>query len=71
MGEAGLESVAIHDSDLVMAGLVGAVGLSPTLAAIRAGRDVALANKEVMVMAGALVQREVMGHGDAIDSSGQ
>ena len=63
VGEAGLESVAIHDSDLVMAGLVGAVGLSPTLAAIRAGRDVALANKEVMVMAGALVQREVMAMG--------
>jgi 1-deoxy-D-xylulose-5-phosphate reductoisomerase len=38
---------------------VGAVGLQPTLAAIRAGRDVALANKEVMVMAGALVRREV------------
>jgi 1-deoxy-D-xylulose-5-phosphate reductoisomerase len=37
---------------------VGAVGLQPTLAALRAGRDVALANKEVLVMAGALVVRE-------------
>jgi 1-deoxy-D-xylulose-5-phosphate reductoisomerase len=63
VGEAGLESVASYDSDLVVAGLVGAVGLSPTLAAIRAGRDVALANKEVMVMAGALVQREVLAMG--------
>jgi len=39
------------------------VGLEPTLAAIRAGRDVALANKEVMVMAGALVLREVKARG--------
>ena len=62
-GEAGLMDVARHECDLVVAGLVGAVGLSPTLAAIRAGRDVALANKEVMVMAGALVQREVAASG--------
>ena len=62
-GEEGLIAVATHDCDTVVAGLVGAVGLSPTLAAIRAGRDVALANKEVMVMAGALVQREVAASG--------
>ncbi len=59
VGQAGLEAVAVHPADLVMAALVGAAGLRPTLAAIRAGRDVALANKEVMVMAGALVLREV------------
>ncbi len=59
IGAAGLVAVAEHPAELVVAGLVGAVGLAPTLAAIRAGRDVALANKEVMVMAGALVQREV------------
>jgi len=59
VGEAGLEAVATADADLVVAGLVGAVGLRPTLAALRAGRDVALANKEVLVMAGALVRREV------------
>jgi 1-deoxy-D-xylulose-5-phosphate reductoisomerase len=62
-GGAGLLAVATHDADLVMAALVGAIGLAPTLAAIRAGRDVALANKEVMVMAGALVRREVEAHG--------
>jgi 1-deoxy-D-xylulose-5-phosphate reductoisomerase len=62
-GDEGLEAVATHDADLVVAGLVGAVGLRPTLAAIRAGRDVALANKEVLVMAGALVLREVRAHG--------
>jgi 1-deoxy-D-xylulose-5-phosphate reductoisomerase len=63
VGAEGLVAVAEHPADLVVAGLVGAVGLAPTLAAIRAGRDVALANKEVMVMAGALVRREVRAHG--------
>ncbi len=62
-GDAGLEAVATHPADLVVAALVGAVGLRPTLAAITAGRDVALANKEVMVMAGALVLRAVKQHG--------
>ena len=63
VGPAGLVAVAEHPADLVVAGLVGAIGLAPTLAAIRAGRDVALANKEVLVMAGALVQREVRRRG--------
>ena len=63
VGAEGLERVAIHDSDLVVSGLVGALGLAPTLAAIRAGRDIALANKEVLVMAGALVMREVQTNG--------
>ncbi len=62
-GADGLDAVATHSADLVVAGLVGAVGLRPTLAAIRAGRDIALANKEVLVMAGALVLREVRAHG--------
>ncbi len=66
VGVAGLEAVAVHEADLVVAGLVGAVGLRPTLAALRAGRDVALANKEVLVMAGALVLREVRAHGVAL-----
>ncbi len=63
VGEAGLDEVAKAPADLVVAALVGAVGLRPTLAAIEAGRDVALANKEVMVMAGALVLRAVQKHG--------
>ena len=63
IGNAGLEAVATAEADLVLSALVGAVGLRPTLAAIRAGRDVALANKEVLVMAGALVLREVRAHG--------
>jgi 1-deoxy-D-xylulose-5-phosphate reductoisomerase len=63
IGAEGLDAVAAHPADLVVSGLVGAVGLAPTLTAIRAGRDVALANKEVLVTAGALVLREVQRHG--------
>jgi 1-deoxy-D-xylulose-5-phosphate reductoisomerase len=63
VGASGLIDVATHPADQVTAALVGAVGMAPTLAAIRAGRDVGLANKEVMVMAGALVRREVEAHG--------
>jgi 1-deoxy-D-xylulose-5-phosphate reductoisomerase len=66
VGAAGLAAVAVHEADLVVAGLVGAVGLGPTLAAVRAGRDIALANKEVLVMAGALVLREVRANGVAL-----
>jgi 1-deoxy-D-xylulose-5-phosphate reductoisomerase len=62
-GAGGLDAVATHAADLVVAGLVGAVGLRPTLAAIRAGRDIALANKEVLVTAGALVLREARARG--------
>jgi 1-deoxy-D-xylulose-5-phosphate reductoisomerase len=63
VGDDGLHAVATHSADQVSAALVGAVGLAPTLAAIRAGRDVALANKEIMVMAGALVRREASARG--------
>ncbi len=62
-GAEGLVSVATHGADLLMAALVGAAGLAPTLAAIRCGRSLALANKEVLVMAGALVLREARAHG--------
>ncbi len=57
-GPAALEQVA-RDSecDAVMAGIVGAAGLPSTLAATRAGKRVLLANKEALVMAGALVMR--------------
>ena len=62
-GDAGLEAVATAPCELVVAALVGAVGLEPVLAAIRAGRAIGLANKEVMVMAGALVRREAAARG--------
>ena len=55
-GGEGPLAVATHPAaDIVLSALVGALGLEPTLAAIEAGKDVALANKEVLVVAGALV----------------
>jgi 1-deoxy-D-xylulose-5-phosphate reductoisomerase len=58
-GDASLAEAALRPADWVMAGIVGAAGLAPTLAAIRRGAIVALANKEVLVCAGALVMQEV------------
>lgn len=53
-----VEMAAHPDVDLVIVATVGATGLGPTLAAIRAGKPVALANKEVLVMAGHIVTAE-------------
>lgn len=54
-GAAGLEAVATHpDASDLMAAIVGAAGVLPTLAAVRLGRRVLLANKEALVVAGAL-----------------
>jgi 1-deoxy-D-xylulose-5-phosphate reductoisomerase len=54
-----MEEMAAHpDVDIVVVGTAGAAGLAPTLAALRAGKAVALANKEVLVMAGQIVTRE-------------
>jgi 1-deoxy-D-xylulose-5-phosphate reductoisomerase len=50
------EQAAWPDADLVVVATVGRAGLEPTLAALRAGKAVALANKEVLVMAGAVVR---------------
>jgi len=59
-GEAGLCEVAAHaEVDAVMAAIVGAAGLKPTLAAVEAGKKVLLANKEALVMSGALFMRAV------------
>ena len=58
-GVAGLEQVAALDSvRFVMAAIVGAAGLLPTLAAVKAGKRVLLANKEALVMSGALFMDE-------------
>ena len=55
-GSGALELVAAHpETDTVMAAIVGAAGLASTLAAVRAGKRVLLANKEALVMAGPLV----------------
>jgi len=62
-GRAALVEASERPADWVMAGIVGAAGLEPTLAAIRRGRIVAFANKEVLVCAGNLFMREVLTHG--------
>ncbi|MDO8696637.1 MAG: 1-deoxy-D-xylulose-5-phosphate reductoisomerase [Pseudomonas sp.] len=60
VGEAGLCEVAAHpEVDAVMAAIVGAAGLKPTLAAVEAGKKVLLANKEALVMSGALFMQAV------------
>jgi 1-deoxy-D-xylulose-5-phosphate reductoisomerase len=61
-GPQSLIEAAERPADWVMAGIVGAAGLAPTLAAIRRGVIVAFANKEVLVCAGALVMDEVARH---------
>lgn len=63
-GEAGLCEVAAHPAvDAVMAAIVGAAGLRPTLAAVRAGKKVLLANKEALVMSGDLFMQAVQENG--------
>src|SRR5712692_6083502 len=58
LGEQGLlEAATYADADIVVAATSGLVGLAPTLAAIRAGKTIALANKETLVMAGHLVMQ--------------
>ena len=58
-GEAGLIEAAARPADWVMAAIVGAAGLGPTLTAMRRGAMVALATKECLVCAGALLMDEV------------
>ncbi|MBF0318383.1 MAG: 1-deoxy-D-xylulose-5-phosphate reductoisomerase [Nitrospirae bacterium] len=53
------EAAAYDKADFVISAIVGASGLRPTLAAIRAAKDIGLANKETLVMAGAVVMDEV------------
>ncbi len=63
-GAAGLEAAASHPQvEQVMAGIVGAAGLLPTLAAARASKRVLLANKEALVMSGALFMQAIREHG--------
>jgi len=63
-GIAGLERVAsLNETDYVMAGIVGAAGLLPTLAAAKAGKRVMLANKEALVMSGQLFMDAIKENG--------
>lgn len=63
-GEGGLSGVAAHpEADVVMAAIVGAAGLKPTLAAVQSGKRVLLANKEALVMSGSLFMRALRDSG--------
>lgn len=66
-GQAGLmEAAALEQADCVVTAVVGMVGLKPTLAAIRAGKRIGLANKETLVCAGELVMAEAEKYGAQI-----
>ena len=63
-GEEGLIDLAtLPSADIVLIAIVGTTGLQPALAAIRAGKDIAVASKEILVMAGEIVMAEARKHG--------
>lgn len=65
-GEAAVTEAAGRPTEWIMAGIVGAAGLAPTLAAVRQGACIALANKECLVSAGALFLNEVTRSGSRL-----
>jgi 1-deoxy-D-xylulose-5-phosphate reductoisomerase len=63
-GDDGLVQLAtLPSADIVLIAIVGTAGLKPALAAIRAGKDIAVASKEILVMAGEIVMGEARKHG--------
>ena len=63
-GELGAKMIAaVPEADVTVVAMVGAAGLPPTMAAVAAGKDIALANKETLVMAGSLVMAETAARG--------
>ncbi len=63
-GAEGLMRLAtMPEADIVLIAIVGTAGLQPALAAIRAGKDIAVASKEILVMAGEIVMSEARKHG--------
>jgi 1-deoxy-D-xylulose-5-phosphate reductoisomerase len=63
-GEEGLREIAcLTDADMVLVAIVGTGGLRPALTAIEAGKDLAVASKEILVMAGEIVMREARENG--------
>ncbi|MBI5386151.1 MAG: 1-deoxy-D-xylulose-5-phosphate reductoisomerase [Verrucomicrobia bacterium] len=58
-----LKLATMPEADIVLIAIVGTAGLQPALAAIRAGKDIAIASKEILVMAGELVMGEARRHG--------
>src|SRR6185436_15251109 len=64
LGAEGLIQLAtLPAADIVLIAIVGTAGLQPALAAIRAGKDIAIASKEILVMAGEIVMSEARKHG--------
>ena len=61
-----LKLASMPDADIVVTGIVGTTGLEPSLAAIRSGKDIALASKEVLVMAGKFVTAAAQENGVSI-----
>jgi len=62
-----MEEMAVHpDADMVILATTGKAGLKPAMAALRAGKTVAIANKEILVMAGALLKKLAAQHGGSI-----
>ena len=61
-----VEAASLEEADTVLTAVVGMVGLRPTLAAVREGKRIALANKETLVCAGELVMEEAQIHGAEI-----
>ncbi len=57
--EALIDAVQLEEIDIVLTAIVGSVGLKPTIAAIKKGKDIALANKETLVVAGELIKKLV------------
>ena len=58
-----IELATLPSADIVLIAIVGTAGLQPALAAIRAGKDIAIASKEILVMAGEIVMREAQRSG--------
>src|ERR1039458_6049706 len=58
-----LKLATLPAADIVLIAIVGTAGLQPALAAIRVGKDIAVASKEILVMAGEIVMREAREHG--------
>src|SRR5262245_38706945 len=71
-GAEGLTRLAtLPEADVVLIAIVGTAGLQPALAALHAGKDIAVASKEILVMAGEIVMAEARAHGArvmAVDS---
>jgi 1-deoxy-D-xylulose-5-phosphate reductoisomerase len=64
VGEEGLREIAcLTNADMVLVAIVGTAGLRPALAAIEAGKDLAVASKEILVMAGEIVMRQARENG--------